>query len=125
MTSLLLLAGRIISSINAYLFAQFQCLTFVPNPKVSIILLALCSTLFSLKLDMQHDLLQKKTIMTHPERCISVICYSLDVELSLLALNFLQIIAIGNTLFQYRTVYEKITLPVYRSTCTSCILKFG
>ena len=50
---------------------------------------------------------------------------SLDCDLSLITLNFLWIIAIGTTLFQYRTIYEKMTLPVYRSTCTSCILKFG
>ena len=50
---------------------------------------------------------------------------SLDGDLSLLTLNFLRIIAIGTTLFQYRKSYEKITLPVSRSTCTSCILKIG
>ena len=32
---------------------------------------------------------------------------SLDGDLSLLTLNFLRIIAIGTTLFQYRTAYKK------------------
>ena len=50
---------------------------------------------------------------------------SLDGDLSLLTLNFLRMVAIGTTLFEYRTANEKITLPVYRSMCTSCILKFG
>ena len=50
---------------------------------------------------------------------------SLDGDLSLLTLNFLRIIAIGTTLFQYQTAFETITLPVSRSTCTSCILKMG
>ena len=51
--------------------------------------------------------------------------FSLDGDLSLLTLNFLHIIAIGTTLFQYQTAFEKITLPVCRSTFTSCILKGG
>ena len=50
---------------------------------------------------------------------------SLDGDPCLLPLNFLQIIAMRTILFQYRTAYENITLPVNRSTCTSCISKFS
>ena len=65
------------------------------------------------------------TCFKKSKRDISVIVDSLDGDLSLLTLNFLRNIAIGTTIFQYQTANETITLPVYRSTCTSCILKLG
>ena len=46
---------------------------------------------------------------------------SLDGDPCLLLLNFFWIIATRTILFQYRTAYENITLPVNRSTCTSRI----
>ena len=42
------------------------------------------------------------TCVKMSKRGISVICDSLDGDLSLLTLNFLRVIAIGTTLFQYR-----------------------
>ena len=65
-------------------------------------------------------------IVSVPDLCtLTYFVDSLDGDLSLLTLNCLRIIAIGTILFQYWTVFEETTLSVYRSKCTSGILKFG